>query len=65
MVELVKDNGDLATVLVAAAEIAGEVRFIKKSGAKTIGALAYGNCRLGNAFMATERCSFSAKLGLI
>lgn len=73
MVTPVKDNGDIAPVLVAAAEIAGVDKIYKIGGAQAIGALAYGTDSIapvdkivgpGNAYVAAAKMLVFGQVGI-
>jgi histidinol dehydrogenase len=73
MVTPVKDNGAIAPVLVAAAEIAGVDKIYKIGGAQAIGALAYGTETIapvdkivgpGNAYVAAAKMLVFGQVGI-
>ncbi|PAD21947.1 histidinol dehydrogenase [Terribacillus saccharophilus] len=73
MVTPVKNNGEIAPVLVAAAEIAGVDKIYKIGGAQAIGALAYGTESItpvdkivgpGNAFVAAAKMLVFGQVGI-
>ncbi|MFP7169277.1 histidinol dehydrogenase [Terribacillus halophilus] len=73
MVTPVKENGDIAPVLVAAAEIAGVDKIYKIGGAQAIGALAYGTETIapvdkivgpGNAYVAAAKMLVFGQVGI-
>ncbi|MFP7493931.1 histidinol dehydrogenase [Terribacillus saccharophilus] len=73
MVTPVKDDGEIAPVLVAAAEIAGVDKIYKIGGAQAIGALAYGTETIapvdkivgpGNAFVAAAKMLVFGQVGI-